>query len=770
MNRSRRTTCSRINSSPARPGWWLLGLFLLAARLLPALPAPSTDEWGRVPLPRAVEAGTGVLIGGAARIGDGAGWDLGLPEPAVEQWRPSSQKAHRGRSWRLGRDEGGYADLSLDWLETPAISIKRNSRLSFRLRYQTEAPQDTPPGSDGWDGGNLWISVDGGPWRVLTGLSHDYTCDNLYAFSHEFGLGDEVPGWSGRSDWRRVQRDLGAWAGHKLAFRFAFCSDARTPDGARLSGMQVDDILVQAGSTVQLKSDADNPSQPATLKALSGRTRAPWQIGRSPLSGEPALTWVPRPGPGSSLTSPRWELPPEHELWLEFRPGLADSCGGELRGEWKLELAVDGTPDWQPLWHGRLEAGADAPRVSLSDWAGQAVRLRWSLALSAPRRVEDDPLGLVWLEQVRISGRPLPGRDVNLRNLVPAYPRTAGLPCDVLLQVRNQGRDACPPLQLRLSLDGETALTVPSARPLAAGETHAAGTCWVPPSAGPHDLLAWLEDARDDRPGNDSLWLGPVEVLPAGQLEFGYSFQEAEAYFTGGDPLLFVDDLPGLELGDFAPRRVSIGFCDPENRADGKTIRLHILEDEGGRPGRELWSADYRLLSPGGEFLWEFEVEEELRLSGAFWVWAERRDDYPHVLGAPLLWKPGHYALRREESSDLDFSRGPQGHELLFWVAGEVLAPEVPVAARPDDFAILGAQPNPFNPNTLLSFQAPAGESVSLRVYNLTGQEVALLFEGVTGGQTQSVAFDGGRQASGVYFACLESESRVSTHKLVLSK
>jgi hypothetical protein len=292
----------------------------------------------------------------------------------------------------------------------------------------------------------------------------------------------------------------------------------------------------------------------------------------------------------------------------------------------------------------------------------------------------------------------------------------------------------------------------------------------MPEQAGPHDLLAWLDGARDERSNNDSLWVGPVDVLPAGELEFGYSFQEGSCYFREGDPLLFVDELPRLDVGDFTPTRVTIGFCDPENRADGKTIRLHILEDNSGSPGRERWSADYRLESLGWSFLWEFEVEEEIRLGGSFWVWAERREDYPHVLGAPLLWKPGHYALSRPREAELDFSRGASGHELLFWVSGTLLPPEPPAPAVPTDLAITGAHPNPFNPTTSLSFQAPEGEAVSLRVYNLAGQEVALLFDGHATGQSQTAHFDAGRLASGVYFACLESESRVSTHKLVLSK
>jgi hypothetical protein len=61
--------------------------------------------------------------------------------------------------------------------------------------------------------------------------------------------------------------------------------------------------------------------------------------------------------------------------------------------------------------------------------------------------------------------------------------------------------------------------------------------------------------------------------------------------------------------------------------------------------------------------------------------------------------------------------------------------------------------PNPFNPTTNIQFDLPQSMTVTLKVYNVLGQEVATLLnhEQMSEG-TQEVRFDGSRYASGVYF------------------
>ena len=78
--------------------------------------------------------------------------------------------------------------------------------------------------------------------------------------------------------------------------------------------------------------------------------------------------------------------------------------------------------------------------------------------------------------------------------------------------------------------------------------------------------------------------------------------------------------------------------------------------------------------------------------------------------------------------------------------------------------------PNPFNPNTRIVFRVGSRELVSLKVYNLLGQEVATLVNEELKPGSYEVTFDATRLASGVYFYRLNAGSFVETKKLLLMK
>jgi hypothetical protein len=85
----------------------------------------------------------------------------------------------------------------------------------------------------------------------------------------------------------------------------------------------------------------------------------------------------------------------------------------------------------------------------------------------------------------------------------------------------------------------------------------------------------------------------------------------------------------------------------------------------------------------------------------------------------------------------------------------------------------LRASPNPFNPQTFVSFVMPRAGEVRLAVYDLSGRRVRTLLHGHLDAGPQTVRWDGrddrGQgQASGVYFSRLEFGVENETAKLVL--
>jgi hypothetical protein len=76
--------------------------------------------------------------------------------------------------------------------------------------------------------------------------------------------------------------------------------------------------------------------------------------------------------------------------------------------------------------------------------------------------------------------------------------------------------------------------------------------------------------------------------------------------------------------------------------------------------------------------------------------------------------------------------------------------------------------PNPFNPSTTIRFLIPRSAEVSLKIFNLLGEEVATLISGHRDAGTHSVQWDAAGLPSGVYFYRLQAGEFVETRKLVL--
>ena len=88
----------------------------------------------------------------------------------------------------------------------------------------------------------------------------------------------------------------------------------------------------------------------------------------------------------------------------------------------------------------------------------------------------------------------------------------------------------------------------------------------------------------------------------------------------------------------------------------------------------------------------------------------------------------------------------------------------------PKDYSIYN-YPNPFNPTTDIKFSLPKDEIVTIKVYNLLGEEITTLVNSAyrTAGN-YSVKFNGSNLASGVYFYTIEAGTYMVTKKMVLIK
>jgi len=79
--------------------------------------------------------------------------------------------------------------------------------------------------------------------------------------------------------------------------------------------------------------------------------------------------------------------------------------------------------------------------------------------------------------------------------------------------------------------------------------------------------------------------------------------------------------------------------------------------------------------------------------------------------------------------------------------------------------------PNPFNPATVIAFSLPEASRVTLKVYNLLGQEVAALMNGSEqSAGMHTISFDASRLASGVYLYKMTAGTFAMTKRMMLQK
>jgi len=100
------------------------------------------------------------------------------------------------------------------------------------------------------------------------------------------------------------------------------------------------------------------------------------------------------------------------------------------------------------------------------------------------------------------------------------------------------------------------------------------------------------------------------------------------------------------------------------------------------------------------------------------------------------------------------------------WVGISQVGTEIPA-----NYSLSQNYPNPFNPSTTIRFALPKTSNVTLKVYNMSGQEVSTLLSNSTvQAGTSEFKFDASKLSSGVYFYSLTAGNFRETKKMVLIK
>jgi hypothetical protein len=129
-----------------------------------------------------------------------------------------------------------------------------------------------------------------------------------------------------------------------------------------------------------------------------------------------------------------------------------------------------------------------------------------------------------------------------------------------------------------------------------------------------------------------------------------------------------------------------------------------------------------------------------------YWYWLESVD----YAGSSTLYEPFSYTIPSDGGGDI---------------------PETPLVYSLHNY------PNPFNPETTISFAMKEAGNINVSVYNAKGQRVATLFNGYNDVLDTNIDFvwkgkddNGNAVGSGVYYYKLTAKNRTEIKKMILLK
>ncbi len=261
------------------------------------------------------------------------------------------------------------------------------------------------------------------------------------------------------------------------------------------------------------------------------------------------------------------------------------------------------------------------------------------------------------------------------------------------------------------------------------------------PAAGEIDgsgVVAFRLTALDSADADESVWSGVDNNYPEGNSEI-----EAKTYVAGEDYArretydgyvvecrlpwadIYCDNVAGEERG---PVFVGVG------EIFGFAIMNHD-NDEDGREGSIEWATV---------------------LVDAVWNDVNNHGTVTFLEDHKLQLVPENF-ITGEFNDFIDYTP-----ELTKVRSG---APEAP-----GQYTLAQNYPNPYNPVTHIEFILQEKADVSIRVYDISGAQVATILEETRAAGRHKVTFDGSQLASGVYFYKLGAGNSIISKKMILLK
>lgn len=245
---------------------------------------------------------------------------------------------------------------------------------------------------------------------------------------------------------------------------------------------------------------------------------------------------------------------------------------------------------------------------------------------------------------------------------------------------------------------------------------------------------------------------------------------------------------PGENLvkdGDFANYSALANWNFYSNYSASVSIDdgiCHVHIENGGvhETLTELTQAEIRMIK-GKTYLFEFDAwADDNRKIDANILSASRYPNYSKLGSFYLDTRHTHfaYSFMMEEETDLNalltFYLGNSNHDVYLDNISLTLLNESDVQQSScqalSEYKLLESYPNPFNATTKIQYTIPKPAWVSLKIFNLAGQEIVTLVNGRQSAGVHAYEWNTTGLPSGIYFYRLHAGEFMKTKKLILQK
>ncbi|MCK6621613.1 MAG: choice-of-anchor D domain-containing protein [Calditrichaceae bacterium] len=224
--------------------------------------------------------------------------------------------------------------------------------------------------------------------------------------------------------------------------------------------------------------------------------------------------------------------------------------------------------------------------------------------------------------------------------------------------------------------------------------------------------------------------------------------------------------------GQAKPGRDYLDYSNPPVMGD-EYVSMYFRHPEWN-PTRADFCSDFRPLNSQGE-VWYFNINSSGRIVDFRLRNLENLPANFRVVLFDAKYRNRYHLSEGQRVSLRDLSPGEDNRFVLLVGTDSFIEAESGnvVLMQPSDHALLENYPNPFNPETYIRYRLASSAKVSLKIYNLLGQEVASLVDEFQPAGFYEVRWDGrarsgGEAASGVYFFTINAGEFTRTQKMIL--